>query len=291
MSQRKIYLPPPSSWQDFQDLVVQIASMQYKPDSVQDYGRQGQRQNGIDVYAEAWDKKKIGIQCKETKGKLDKNVVEEDADAAKGFSQKLNLFVIATTHRRDKHLQDWVMELNTSGKYPFRVRIDFWDDFQTYINQSALVLNSCYEHYRTAFQQTDESHHLECIRAAFDRPAFRDDFLHERNYDDFGDALSETMRLFSIGVVRDRWSSVGIIQTVPFHSLPNAKYKLSVMKINDMVAKLYREYIADARQFASDYRYARERAGHYNIERRKLLNHLNKMLSAANLPPISFQYQ
>jgi hypothetical protein len=288
MSQRKIYLPPPSNWQDFQDLVVQIASMQYE--SSQDYGRIGQRQNGVDVYAETWDKKKIGIQCKETKGELNEKVVEKDAEDAKSFSQKLDLFIIATTDRRDARLQDWVIELNNSGRFPFGIRVDFWDDFQNYINQSAMVFNSCYEHYRTAFQQTDETHHLECIQTAFDRPAFKDDFLHERNYDSFGEALAETMRLFSIGVLRDRWSSVGIIQTVPLHALPTGKYKASIKKINDMVEKLYRDYIADARRFTSDHRYAQERAGHYNIERRKLLNTLNKMLSTARLLPVAFHY-
>lgn len=288
MSQLKIYLPPPSNWQDFQDLVVQIASMHYE--SAQDYGRQGQRQNGVDIYAETWDKKKIGIQCKETKSELNDKVVEKDAEDAKGFSQKLDLFIIATTHRRDARLQDWVIRLNNGGKFPFTIRVDFWDDFQNYINQSAMVLNSCYENYITAFQQTDEKHHLECIQTAFDRPAFKDDFLHERNYDNFGEALAETMRLFSIGVLRDRSSSVGIIQTVPLRALPTGKYKASIKKINDMVEKLYRDYIADARRFTSDYRYAQERAGHYNIERRKVLDLLNKMLSATSLPPVDFRY-
>jgi hypothetical protein len=290
MAQLKIYLPPPANWQDLQDLVVQIAKMQYVPDSVQDFGRQGQSQFGLDAFAEDGDGRKIGFQCKETKGKLKLQTVEEEADKATTYSQKLDLLIIATTARRDGPLQVAVNLLNDSRKYRFRIRVDFWDTLQHYINQSAMVLNSCYEQYRTAFQVSDESHHLECLCAAFDRPAFRDDFRNERNYADFGEALAETMRLFSIGIVRDRCSSIGVIQTVPIRSLPDGKYKTAVKKIDDMLAKMYRDYISDARRLSADSLYAENRAGHYNIARGNLLKHLNTMLVSANLPTIAFQY-
>jgi len=264
--------------------------MKYVPESVQQYGRQGQRQNGIDIYAENGLGQKIGIQCKETKNRLNKSVIEDEANAAKDFTQKLDVFIIATTERSDARLQDSVMELNRSGQFSFRIRVDFWDDFQNYLYQCGMVLNSCYDHYRKAFGRTDESHHLECLGAAFNRPAFRDDFLNERNYGDFGEALADTMRLFSIGIVRDRWSSIGVIQTAPLRSLPDGEYKSAVKKIDDMLSKMYQEYIADAKKLSSDHRYAQDRAGHYNIARRKMLTHLNEMLTAASLQPIDFQY-
>jgi hypothetical protein len=291
MSQTKIYLPPPSNWQDFQELVAQVARVQYDPDSVQEYGRQGQRQNGVDVFAEMLDKKPVGIQCKETKTKLSQTELQNDIDAAKAFVPSLNLFVIATTERRDTKFQDWVNEMNASGNYSFRIRIDFWDDFQSYINHSAMVLNSCYEAYREEFKKTDETHHLECIRTVFERPAFVDDFAYERSYREFGEALADTMRFFRIGVLRDRWSSVGIIQAVPLLSLPDGKYKASVQQISDSLESLYRMYTKDARRLDSDCRYAHDRAGHYNIERRKLLDRLNKLLTAASLPEINFRYR
>ena len=153
MNQLKIYLPPPSNWQDFQDLVAQIATMQYVPESVQSYGRQGQRQNGVDIYAESGAGQKIGIQCKETKKGLNKRQIEDEANAAKGFSQKLDLFVIATTERNDRPLLDYVMELNNSHQFSFMIRIQFWDEFQHYLNQCGMVLNSCYDDYRKAFER------------------------------------------------------------------------------------------------------------------------------------------
>jgi hypothetical protein len=52
---------------------------------------------------------------------------------------------------------------------------------------------------------------------------------------DFGEALADTMRLFSIGIVRDRWSSIGVIQTAPLRSLPDGEYKSAVKKIDAML--------------------------------------------------------
>src|SRR5438045_2046872 len=70
MNQLKIYLPPPSNWQDFQLLVKEIAAIRYNPGTVVEYGRQGQTQDGVDVFAEDYHEHKIGIQCKESKDKL-----------------------------------------------------------------------------------------------------------------------------------------------------------------------------------------------------------------------------
>ena len=93
--------------------------MHYVKESVHEYGRQGQRQNGVDVYAEDGDGRKIGIQCKETKKVLDEQVVLTEATNAKGFFEQLKVFIVATTDRKDKHLQDYVMTLNSSGEFPF----------------------------------------------------------------------------------------------------------------------------------------------------------------------------
>jgi hypothetical protein len=68
---------------------------------VVEYGRLGQRQNGVDVYAEDRFGKKIGIQCKETKSVLADGEIRQEADKARSFPQKLDLFILATTDRTD----------------------------------------------------------------------------------------------------------------------------------------------------------------------------------------------
>lgn len=290
MNQVHIYLPAPTDWPAFQLLVKQIAETRYDPATVVEYGRQGQRQDGVDVYAEDNFGNEIGIQCKETKGKLAVSAIEEEADKAKSFGQPLDQFIVATTARTDAKVQAAVMALNASGAYSFKIRVDFWDVLVADINRYAMVLNGCYQTYRETFQKTDESHHLACLRVAFDRPAFKDDFLFERNYDDFEEALVSTKRLFRTGFTMDRWSRIPVVQTVPLEFLPVGPHRKFVSKIEGHLEKVYKEYIADKQRILATPRYAQDRAGHYNILRRKLLTELNKRLIDSGLPGIQFAY-
>lgn len=290
MNQVKIYLPAPTNWQDFQALVQEIAAIRYDPATVVEYGRLGQRQDGVDVYAQDLFGKKIGIQCKETKDALTKAEIRKEADKAKSFSPQLDLFIVATTDRTDAKLQAAVITLNDSGTYSFKIRVDFWDVLMNDINRYAMVLNGCYQSYRDAFQKSDESNHLACLRVAFDRPAFKDDFLHEINYDDFEEALVATKRLFRTGFTMDRWSRIPVVQTVPVDFLPDGQYRKFVSKIEGHLEKIYKAYIADKKQIQGVPRYAQDRAGHYNILRRDLLSELNKGLTNSGLPEIQFDY-
>jgi hypothetical protein len=264
MSQLKIYLPPPANWQDFQVLVKDIAVIRYKPTSVIEYGSPGQRQNGVDVFAKDFSDGRIGIQCKETKNALTGATVRDEADKATAFPAGLDHFIVATTDSTDTKVQLAVIELNKSKSYPFSVSVEFWNDLVNDINRYALVLNSCYERYKTEFQKSDEVGHLACLRVAFDRPAFQDDFQHERNYPDFEEALASTKRLFRTGITRDRWSQIPVVHTIPVESLPEGPYRMFVSKIERHVDKIYKSYLSDRQRIQSDRRYAQDRAGHYN---------------------------
>jgi hypothetical protein len=290
MSQLEIFLPPVTNWQDLQSLVKEIASVRYNTDSVIPYGRLGQSQDGVDLYAEDQLGKKIGIQCKETKDALTLKEVKDDADKAISFSQKLDLFIVATTAPRDAKLQTAIISLNTSKAYPFTVRVDFWEDLINELNRFAMVLNSCYEKYRNEFGQNDEAHHLACLRIAFDRSAFKDDFLHEGSYKDFEEALVTTKRLFRTGLSVDRWSGGTNVQTIPMDFLPEGPYRKFVARIESKVEKIYKTYIADRTRLSKNPRYAKNRAGHYNELRGDLLRDLNKQLEEAKLQPVPFSY-
>lgn len=291
MSQLKIYLPPPANWQDFQMLVKDIAAVRYDPATVIEYGRQGQRQDGVDVYGQDFFAKKIGTQCKETKTRLTEKIIREEATKATAFKPKLDLFIVATTDSIDARLQDAVIAINDSNTFPFTIRVDFWDDLVNDINRYAMVLNGCYQSYREAFQRSDESSHLACLRVAFDRPAFKDDFQHERNLADFEEALVATKRLFRTGFAQDRWSQIPVVQTVPLEFLPDGPYRKVVSVIEGLLEKVYKAYIADKQRMLQDFRYAQDRAGHYNILRRVLLDKLNKKLIEFQLDEIQFGYK
>lgn len=290
MGQQKIYLPPPSDWQDFQAVVKQLAEIKFDSSKVSEYGRQGQIQHGIDIYAEDFLQKRIGIQCKECKGVLKPSIVEVDADKATKFPGGLDLFILATTSRRDKKIQDKVIAMNTSRKYSFTIRVESWDDIVDDLNRTGQVLNDCYEAYRAAFQQDDEQHHFQCLRLAFDRPAYKDNFAFERSYDEFGEALASTKSLFRTGFAYDRLTKSLISQTVPLDRLPDGKYKSFVQSLEKKLEGLYRIFLRDRSRLNSDPVYANERAGQYNIERRKLIENLNERLVQFHLSPIDLGY-
>jgi hypothetical protein len=112
MNQLQVFLPPSSNWQDFQDLIVEVARVRFLDSSVQEYGRQGQAQKGIDVYAQDYLNKHIGLQCKETKKEsLTTTVIDKESVKAQQFSPALDLLIIATTARIDTKLQDHVIKL------------------------------------------------------------------------------------------------------------------------------------------------------------------------------------
>jgi hypothetical protein len=114
--------------------------------------------------------------------------------------------------------------------------------------------------------------------------------LHERNYNDFEEALAATKRLFKTGFTIDRWSQIPVIQTVPVDFLPEGAYRTFVSRIESRLEKIYKAYIADKKRIVTDPRYGQDRAGHYNILRRELLLALNEKLNEASLPPIGFSY-
>ena len=182
------------------------------------------------------------------------------------------------------------MAINEGNDFPFTIRIDFWEVLVNDINRFATVLNGCYQSYRDELQQNDDSHHLACLRVAFDRPAFKDDFLHERNFDDFEEALVTTKRLFRTGFAKDRWSQIPIVQTVPVEFLPDGPYRKFVIKIEGLLEKAYKAYIAKKPRILHDHRYAKDQAGNFNILRRDLLVTLNTKLSEFKLEPIPFDY-
>src|SRR5215207_2473913 len=89
-------LPQPANWQDFQSLIVEVARAKYVADSVQEFGRQGQRQNGVDIYATDLLDRNIGIQCKETKKNgLNQQIIADEIESASKFSPSLDLFIVA----------------------------------------------------------------------------------------------------------------------------------------------------------------------------------------------------
>jgi hypothetical protein len=288
MNQLQIYMPPPANWQDFQTLVAEIARVKYIPDSVQEFGRQGQRQSGVDVYAIDYFDKKIGIQCKETKVKpFSTDIINEEADKALNFSPNLDLFIVATTHRTDVNVQKYV---NNLQKYPFRLQVWFWDDINREINRSHRVMSSFYATFLQQFGAEEIKNHLSGIRLAFDRPAFKDNFMYERGYGDFEDALSDTKNLLKTGFLYDRLTRNVVAHIVPSDRVSDKDYQEFLQKVEKSLEKIYQNFIRDKKLLAKNPNQLEERAGDYNISRRDLINIINLRLGAAGMSRIKISY-
>lgn len=128
--------PPPANWQDFQILTARLAELMCTEGTVHEYGRQGQRQDGVDVYGEMYSGDHLGVQCKEMQlGKqLTEALIRTEANKALNFQPALKMFVLATTLPEDTGMHRAVTNLNSSGAYPdlepgefgwFRLLIEF----------------------------------------------------------------------------------------------------------------------------------------------------------------------
>ena len=283
-------MPPPVNWQDFQCLLKEIAISKYNPISVQEYGRQGQSQNGVDIYAVDYFDNKIGIQTKETKtNAVTKKIIYDECDKAKSFMPKLDIFIIATTQRIDKNLQAEVNDINSKKLYSFIIQIWFWDDINGDINKSISVLSSYYKEFQKQFGLDEIKNHLAILRIAFDRPAFKDNFLHERNYDDFEYALVSTKQMLRTGFLYDNFKNL-IANTIPSDMIGDKTYRDFILLIEKSIEKMYQKYLKDKKSSISNPNILHELAGTYNIERRKIINLLNKKFEINSQQEIDTAY-
>lgn len=117
----------PTSWDRFEEMVCDLIRLEFKNPNFQRYGRQGQPQDGIDIFG-ATDSGLIGIQCKNLTTKLTPKMVRDIIKKCSTFKPTLSNFIIATTTYRDKRCSDALIEANNIPGKPFETTIWFWED-------------------------------------------------------------------------------------------------------------------------------------------------------------------
>jgi hypothetical protein len=126
-------LPKPKSWDEFEDIVGDLYSREWRDRDAQHYGRSGQHQQGVDICGRPspLGGQYAGIQCKRyDAGNLNRKTVEAEITKAEKFKPPLAEYVIATTEPRDALLQEIVrlIDQERRARGDFSVRIVFWDD-------------------------------------------------------------------------------------------------------------------------------------------------------------------
>lgn len=149
----QIKLPKPSYWQDFQKMTCDLYKELWNNKNVREFGSEGQRQNGVDVFGFVSDSKNIeGIQCKCVR-KLTEEDVEQEYEKSLNFHPELSKFTIATTTDPDTNIQRKAAEITKSGKYPCEVI--FWYDFCQYLANYIDLIRKHYSEFIIAITESD----------------------------------------------------------------------------------------------------------------------------------------
>lgn len=126
--------PTPRNDEEFADIVTEVFNA--KPDSshfeYQRYGRNGQKQDGVDIIS---TEKRIAIQCKLSKGVKKTTDLDNELKKFKNGTfwkdkneeQKYRTFIFAVSHEHDTHLQRYADELSTSE---LSIKVIFWPEIQ-----------------------------------------------------------------------------------------------------------------------------------------------------------------
>ncbi|QGL81744.1 hypothetical protein [Stenotrophomonas maltophilia] len=150
-------VPPPKSWEEFEDISLSAAKLRWNSTDFFRNGRQGQSQDGVDIWGHDDHDRYIGVQCKNTVAGITLAVVESEIDKAESFAPTLDRLYIATTAPRDATLQRSVREMSQSrgreGK--FKVDVLFWDDLCQDLAKDESVFFSYYPQFRADADPAD----------------------------------------------------------------------------------------------------------------------------------------
>lgn len=152
MDDREKQIPPPKSWEVFEDLCHRLFKEVWGDPLAQKVGRRGQPQQGVDVFGSPNRNYEIfhGVQCKlkdeSHGGKLSLSELQQEISKADGFVPALNHWILATTAPVDAALQDNARELTVARKEEgrFTVSVLGWGEIMTLLCQHKQVLSEFY---------------------------------------------------------------------------------------------------------------------------------------------------
>lgn len=140
-----IEIPRPKNEADFESMCAQIYGVVFQDPLPKINGRKGQKQDGIDVFVNAKDIGRIGIQCKKYfLTKLKREHIEEEVEKADRNKVPIKRLLIATTSPSDVSLLNEVLLLSDEreAKGLFIVEVEFWEDIENRINRFTVLQNS-----------------------------------------------------------------------------------------------------------------------------------------------------
>jgi hypothetical protein len=151
-------VPPPKSWDEFEDITLAAAKLRWKTTDFERHGRTGQKQDGVDVYGRDTEHRLIGVQCKNTVDGITLATVNAEILNAEAFVPELDALYIATTAKRDASLQKDIRTISESRRQTgkFGVIILFWDDVCQDLATNDQVFFSHYPQIRAGLDPAKE---------------------------------------------------------------------------------------------------------------------------------------
>lgn len=139
----------PTNWQDFEKLCKLLWGEIWNcEDSIKRHGRQGQNQQGVDVYAyvEKYGGY-CGIQCKGkddyTKSELTENEIDNEIKKALTFEPELKLLIFATTSVKNARIEGYIRKKDVENRNNglFKVDIASWEDIVEQLERYKTTFN------------------------------------------------------------------------------------------------------------------------------------------------------
>ncbi len=131
-------IPPPASWEEFEDMCCDLWRLLWNDPYAQKNGRKGQAQAGVDVFGRPDEGSEwAGVQCKGKDNYAEKTITEkelrDEVDKAKKFTPPITKeYVLATTGSPDANIQEVAREITQQHKKEglFPVHVSFWEDIK-----------------------------------------------------------------------------------------------------------------------------------------------------------------
>ena len=140
--------PPPSSWEEFENICADLYELIWDDPDIQRHGRQGQSQGGVDIYGRRDGTKYTGIQCKKKDiwppKELTTEEIDEEVEKAKTWKPGLKHFIIATTAANSEKLQEHARAITAAHKKKrlFSVTVVSWAEIGRRLGRYPQVLRA-----------------------------------------------------------------------------------------------------------------------------------------------------
>jgi hypothetical protein len=128
-------IPPPRDWQQLQRISKDFYQEKYPNCAVDEYGKHGQEQHGVDTYIYS-DAEQIGIQCKRVE-KFSSANLKEEVEKTATFPKQLRRYIVIVTIDRDTELQNVAASL--TREKGFLIEVKFWPSLAEEVASSEVL--------------------------------------------------------------------------------------------------------------------------------------------------------